>query len=182
MPTRRETKARDVMRAEVETLTPDDTIHMALQLFEDSGISGAPVVGKDGGLLGMLTLADVSRPEHEKDGLLETRSDDELAEPVGEERTDELDPAEAFYVKDDYSAGLLGPKLVGDWMTSGVITVARDASLEKVCETMVQNRVHRVCVVEKGVLVGLITSFDVVRHVARGRTRRARHARRAVRR
>jgi len=160
-------QAKDVMRKEVATLAADDTIESALALFEEARISGAPVV-ESGRLVGMLTLADVSRPEHLRQGRIETEREYELSEVSGEELTDELDPDEVFYVKEDYSPEVLGRERVGDWMTSGVVSVLAEATLEEVCRVMVERQIHRVCVAEGEKLVGLITSFDVVRHVARG--------------
>jgi CBS domain-containing protein len=160
-------RAKDLMRGEVATLSADDSIETALALFEESRISGAPVV-ESGRLVGMLTLADVSRTEHLRQGRIETEREYELAEVSGEELTDELDPDEVFYVKEDYSPGVIGRERVGDWMTRGVVSVPVDAPLEEVCRVMVEHQIHRVCVSEGEKLVGLITSFDVVRHVARG--------------
>jgi CBS domain-containing protein len=165
-------KARDLMRTDVATLEAEDTIESALELFEDSGISGAPVL-QAGRLVGMLTLADLGRTEHVKDARIETKGDYEFGEPVGEELGDELDPAEVFYLKEGYSPEVVDRARVVDWMSPGVITVSADDSIEDVCDVMVKNRIHRVCVLEAAKLVGLITSFDVVRHVARGTKRPA---------
>lgn len=163
------TKARDLMRTAVTTLSPDDTIEAALTLFEDQGIGGAPVVA-NGRLVGMLTLTDVTRTEHLVNDRPSTRSEYALSEPVGEELTDELDPTEAFYLKDDYSPDVRGRALIGDWMSRGVVSVAPEDSLQQVCSVMANHKIHRVCVTSGERLVGLITSFDVVRHMA-GRRR-----------
>jgi CBS domain-containing protein len=174
-------RAKDLMRGEVATLSADDSIETALALFEESRISGAPVV-ESGRLVGMLTLADVSRTEHLRQGRIETEREYELAEVSGEELTDELDPDEVFYLKEDYSPEVLGRERVGDWMTSGVVSVPADATLQEVCRVMVERQIHRVCVSEGEKLVGLITSFDVVRYVARGaRVAAARKATRPAR-
>lgn len=164
--------ARDVMQSDVATLSAADTIETALSLFEEARISGAPVLS-NGRLVGMLSLADISRPEHLRDGRIETERDYVLSEPVGEERTDELDPEEAFYLKEDYSPALLGRELVGTWMSSGVVSVSPETPLTRVCEVMLDRQVHRVCVTRGEKLLGLISTFDVVRHVA-GRQRPAR--------
>lgn len=158
-------KARELMRTEVVTLAPDDTIETALAVFEESGISGAPVVA-DGRLVGVITLADVSRTEHLRGDQIETHRDYDFSEPVGEERTDELDPEEVFR-KEDYSAEVLGRELVKDWMTNRVVALSPTASLARVCTVMQEEHIHRVFVTEEGRLVGVISSFDVVRHVAR---------------
>jgi CBS domain-containing protein len=171
MQARKNVRAKDLMRGDVATLSADDSIETALALFEEARIGGAPVVA-NGRLVGMLTLADVSRPEHLNGGRIRTERDYELSEPSGEERLDELDPDEVFYVKEDYSPEVLGRERVADWMTSGVVSVPAEATLEEVCRVMVERQIHRVCVTEGDKLVGLVSSFDVVRHVA-GAERRA---------
>jgi len=167
--------AKDLMRVDVAVLSTDDTIESALALFEEARISGAPVVS-NGRLVGVLTLADITLPEHQRDGHLATERDYELAEPPGEERTDEVDPEDVVYRKEDYSPEILGRELVGDWMSEGVVAVPPDASLEKVCQTMEEKQIHRVFVTEREKLLGVISSLDVVRLVARGGlgTRKAR--------
>ncbi len=161
-------KVREVMRKEVATLSPDDAIETALESFEEAGISGAPVVDMGGRLVGVLTLADVARTEHLKDDRLSARRGGyEMGEPVGEEFSDELDPDEVFYVKEDYSSEALGRDLVGDWMTREVVSVGPDEDLAQACRAMADRKIHRVFVTDQEKLVGMITSFDVVRWVAR---------------
>lgn len=156
--------ARDVMRTDVATLATDDTIETALALFDESRIGGAPVVA-NGQLVGMLTLSDISRPEHLKGSGLETRRDYDLT-PDEDELAEDFDAEQVIYLKDDYSPDVLGRELVGDWMSSGVVSVSPDTPLERVCQVMLEKQVHRVCVTEASRLVGLISSIDVVRQVA----------------
>ena len=163
-----ELTARDAMRTELVTLSPDDSIEDALALFEESRIGGAPVVDGSGKLVGVLTLSDVARTEHVSGNRIETqRGTFDMGELSGEERTDELDPDEIYYVKEDYSAAVLGAERVSDWMTHEVIAVAPEAPLTKVCAAMVDKQIHRVFVTERHRLVGVVSSFDVVRCVAR---------------
>ena len=116
----------------------------------------------------MLTLTDVARTEHLAEGPAASGGEYALSESDDEELESDLDPAEVFYLKEDYSPEVRGPALVGDWMSRGVVSVAPEASLERVCEVMVREHIHRVCVTAGDRLVGLITSFDVVRHLAGG--------------
>ncbi|MCK5250429.1 MAG: CBS domain-containing protein [Spirochaetaceae bacterium] len=53
--------AIDLMSRDVMTITPDTAILDASILFEQSGFSGAPVIGVDGDLVGMFALKDVSK-------------------------------------------------------------------------------------------------------------------------
>lgn len=50
--------AKDYMAANVVTLTPEMEIMRAIGLLVEKGISGAPVVGKYGDLVGILTEKD----------------------------------------------------------------------------------------------------------------------------
>ena len=51
--------AKDVMSRKVVTLTPGLPLAKAAALFEKHAISGAPVVGPDGGLIGILSQTDI---------------------------------------------------------------------------------------------------------------------------
>lgn len=162
-------KASDVMRRDLATLSPDDSIETAIETFEDSRIGGAAVVDSSGHLVGVLTLSDVARTDHVRGGRVAVQSGGyELSEPVGEEQVDELDPCEVFFSKEDYSAGTFDRQRVADWMTRGAVSVAPDTSLREVCKAMLARSIHRVFVTDGPKLVGVISSFDVVRCVARG--------------
>jgi CBS domain-containing protein len=170
-------RARDLMRKNVVALSPDDSISTAVGVLEDAQISGAPVVSSSGRLVGVLTLTDLARSEHLSEDRIETqRGEREMSEPVGEELTDELDPSDVFFRKDEFSADLRGAERVGDWMTRDVISVGPDAPLERVCRTMLDQHVHRVFVCEETKLIGVVTSFDIVRCVAEGAPARRKQA------
>jgi CBS domain-containing protein len=50
-----------------------------------------------------------------------------------------------------------------DAMTKEVVAVGPDASAADVANAMTQHRVHRVLVCENGILLGLVTTFDLLR-------------------
>ncbi len=54
--------ARDVMTTELVTVPPDMPLAAVARLMAERGISGVPVVGPDGALLGMLTEGDPDPP------------------------------------------------------------------------------------------------------------------------
>ncbi len=160
-------QAKEVMRKQVATLSPDDTIEAALATFEDLGIGGAPVADENGKLLGVLTLTDIARTEHlSGDRIRSERGTFEMSEVTGEEYEEETDPNEVFFAKDDYSTETAGKDLVGDWMTAKVISARPDEPLMEVCAKMVRHQIHRVFVIDKEKLIGVVSSFDVVRCVA----------------
>jgi CBS domain-containing protein len=51
-------------------------------------------------------------------------------------------------------------------MTSEVKSVPPQATVEEVCRKMAAERVHRLLVMEKRKLLGIVTSFDIVRLLA----------------
>ncbi len=169
-------RARDLMRADVTSLSPDDTIESALATFEELRISGAPVLDATGRLLGVLSLSDIARPEHTAEDLLQTKPRGfELADES--EGADDALPGEVFFAKEDYSSEIRGRELVCDWMNEELISVRPDADLVEVCTAMVDQGIHRVFVCEGTRLLGVITSFDVMRCVAQSRRPAARKGR-----
>jgi CBS domain-containing protein len=157
---------REVMRKDLATLSPDDTVQAAIDLFEDLRIGGAPVVDGGGKLVGVLTLFDVAQTDRVREPDAESSGDFDMIEPADETRFDESDPDEIVGLKEDYSPAVAGRVLVSDWMTREVVTVPPAATLAKVCRLMVDRHIHRVFVAEDGKLLGVVSSFDVVRCVA----------------
>ena len=58
---------------------------------------------------------------------------------------------------------------VRDVMNTDVVTVEPDTPLEEVARRLVERHVHRVPVVERGRLLGVVAALDFVRLVAGGR-------------
>ena len=149
---------------ELITLAPDATAKEAIETLEEYKIGGAPVVDSTGALLGVLTVSDIAREEHLVEGRLSTeRSEYYLASPLDDE--DWASERELAYME-NYSPETAGPDAVRDWMTPEIISVEPDASLKSVCQLMVERSIHRVLVVEDSVLKGLLSTFDIVRHLA----------------
>ena len=63
---------------------------------------------------------------------------------------------------------MLAPDMsVEDIMTPDVLCVPPDASVESVAQKMVDAGVHRALVVDDATLCGIVTSFDLLRVLAR---------------
>ena len=50
---------KEIMRRRVLTLSPDAPLSQAAKMFDERGISGAPVVSPEGRLLGVLSRTDI---------------------------------------------------------------------------------------------------------------------------
>lgn len=165
MKSSRKIVAEDVMSPRVATLSPGETIDSAMRTFTEARISGAPVVDVEGRIVGVLSLSDIARSERlEDEGFEKDGRAYDLADPLDEELDEDFDPSEVFFLKEEYSIG--GGVTVADRMTREVVCVGPDTTLEQLSEVMVSQRIHRVLVTRDSELLGVVSSFDVVRAVA----------------
>jgi signal-transduction protein with cAMP-binding, CBS, and nucleotidyltransferase domain len=178
---------RDLMAPNPIRVAPEDTLRAAADLLTLGGIGGAPVV-TDGRVIGVVTLTDILAFEADDPGVVMPASEDGL-EPDEEPDLDEPDSA-----SDDAAAWFLGmwdvegpdsvtrmaesegpgwntldDHTVAEVMSRQVIEVAAGAPVTEAARIMERERIHRLIVVEDGALVGILSSFDLVRAVAAGR-------------
>jgi CBS domain-containing protein len=159
-------KARDVMTTDVVVLAPQTPLQDAVRTFAEANISGAPVVDANGRLIGVLSAHDVARPENVRDGALSLDGDDDFRGGASERDDEVEDPEDEILAMNDYRSTDLRSGLVTDFMTPGVITVDPTTSLKQICERMVSEHIHRVLVVDRQELLGIVSSLDIVRAVA----------------
>ncbi|OAI55177.1 hypothetical protein AYO44_00240 [Planctomycetaceae bacterium SCGC AG-212-F19] len=150
--------ARDLMTPNPVSIQETATIQEALVLLVDRGIHAAPVIDDAGRPIGVLSSTDIIVHDRESVTTLPrlpefyTHSDLELA-------TGESLPR-GFQVQH------VDRTRVSDIMTPTVFAVAPDAAAATVVNEMLARRVHRLFVVDSGgVLVGVISAFDVLRHM-----------------
>lgn len=166
----RNVTAADMMRKDVLVLRQTQPTSEAIEVLEDAGISGAPVVDGAGNLVGVLSLSDIARSDHVREGrIAETFGDESLAY-ASEDEQDEEELAHVLSDRDDYSSRLRGSDTVGDWMNRSVLSIGPTATLKEVCASMIAHGVHRLLVVKDRKLMGIVTTMDVVRMVAGGVT------------
>ena len=154
----RNTLVRQVMTTEVLTFRPTDTIDAAARALADRRLGGAPVVGDDGGVVGLL----------EDDDLIV--QDTRLHVPTVISLFGgylELPSALAHFERDLRKAVAA---TVADVMDSDAPTCGPDDTLETVATALHENGGSRMAVVDgDGRLVGIVSRGDLVRAIA-GRT------------
>ncbi|MCB9879343.1 MAG: CBS domain-containing protein [Planctomycetes bacterium] len=148
--------AEDVMQRKIVTLGAGDSLPAAERTLTEAGISGAPVLDDHDRVLGVVSMTDLLRHRAEDDDI----PDDAEAE-VFDDSIDETEQV-AFFRPE---AGAC----VGDVMTQEIVSVPPSMPLAKIAERMVSTHVHRVLVLERGRLIGLISTMDLLEKVARGR-------------
>ena len=146
--------AADLMQTSIVTVTPDDPLHIVQRLLYEEGIHGAPVVDELGTLRGIITSTDILRAASEAHD----------SEPVY--FTQEPEPGWGMG-PEDFKERLQGT-LVADFMTEEPIQVFPPTPVGQIAKTLLAHRVHRVLVVERGKLCGIVSAFDLVALLAEG--------------
>ncbi len=173
---------RDVMQENVITTSPETHISEVVQLLERERISGVPVVGDNGQLLGVVSMRDVIRLARELDAVPEARrwgltitgaarESKFLDAPVeGEFFAYYVTPQGKFVdVRDqvrELPGGLFDGYKVEDVMTPAPVTIGPDASLRDLAALLRRGPMHRALVVEGRRLMGIVTTMDVLAAVA----------------
>ena len=139
-------QARDVMTLRVYVVKADASIMDAGRLMLQNRISGLPVVGSSGELVGMVTEGDFLR--RGEIGTARQRSR-WLEFLIGPGR-----------LADEYVHAC--GRRVDEVMTSDPITVTEDTPLTEVVELMERHRIKRLPVVRQGKLVGIVSRADIM--------------------
>ncbi|MCC6811037.1 MAG: CBS domain-containing protein [Deltaproteobacteria bacterium] len=145
--------AKDVMTKKVATVTPETPISTLLDRLRATKFSGFPVVDERGKVHGLISQNDVLRA-------LAAGSSGDFQSVKRKAATKLLEGGGATA---DAVLGLT----VRDLMTPKIIGCAPSDGLAKVAKMMVAKRVHRVVVLDKGKIAGLISATDVVKHIAK---------------
>ena len=152
-------KVSDLMSSPVITVRPGDSIAELLQIFKDRGVTGVPVVGTADRLVGIVSRQDIVLEELR---LLDGR-------PGGATELDQILNGGFATVSADGLKSHSTP--VEEIMTPAakVLSCKRTTPITDACAVMARNHVHRLPVLAGRKLVGILTTFDVVRALADGR-------------
>lgn len=144
------TEVKEVMSKHVEYLMCDDTISDALAMMIDQGLTTAPVVNSEDKCIGILSRSDLTGTLLDEDGELSKLLDTSVTFGRFVESLETCDS-----------------RKVSEMMTYEVETIREDQSVVEACNIMSSNKIHHLPVVNAaGKVVGMISSFDVVKAVA----------------
>ncbi|MDA1183534.1 MAG: CBS domain-containing protein [Acidobacteria bacterium] len=135
-----EKRVRDLMSAQVKTLTRNDEVLSADTLMRSERIRHVPILNESGELTGILSQRDLFLS-----GLLRALGHGTAAR----DRT-------------------LGAMLVKEVMTSDVVTTTPETPIREAAQVMVDRKIGCLPVLDGGRLVGLLSESDIVSAVARG--------------
>jgi predicted transcriptional regulator len=148
--------AAELMTANPLSLREDATLREAVAFLVDRHITGAPVIDDAGRPVGVLTQTDIIIHDREE---------------VEHIRTPEVECGTPLPRSwwDEFQIERVDTTPVRDLMTPAVFCVAMDTPAWSVIEQMRELNVHRLFVVDDaGVLVGVVTAMDIVRHLSPG--------------
>lgn len=138
---------QDLMSTDVVSVTPETSLKELARVLAERGISGAPVLGEGGRILGVVSEADI---------LLKERGD--------EPRRTLLD----WLTESSSERAKVDARTVGEAMTAPAITIGAHTDISEAARTMVEQGVKRLPVIDwTGALVGIVTRADLVRAFAR---------------
>lgn len=133
--------ARDLMQRDPMTVSADLPVLLVLHLFVVSQVSGAPIVDDRGRVVGIISKTDLLQIVDQV-----CDADIDALESVTADLPEQLDGIVAR------EAG-----------TSEVVWVSPDAPISRVADLMRTEGVHRVLVGDPSHLLGIVTSFDMLR-------------------
>ncbi len=146
--------ARDIMQTRFHTLSPGDTIAEAVKHFqiaiedEQKKVFGLMVTDEDDHLVGMLSMYDILlfiQPKH--------------VHIWGE--MEDIDPSQLY----DEQLDKVKSILVGDIMTTEVVTSTTDSHLMVIADIMIKKHIRRLPVVDGPEIVGIVYVSDVFHHL-----------------
>jgi CBS domain-containing membrane protein len=129
---------RDIMMSSPVTLKPDDTLDLANDVITLGRIRHLPIVD-DGKLVGIISERDLMGAATKQ----------------------------IFGLKQTRQSALLKSVAVKDVMKKRVITVEPAADITEAAHLMAEKKIGCLPVVSTGVLIGLVTTTDILRYVER---------------
>jgi CBS domain-containing protein len=176
-------KVRDIMTADVVTVSPELTLREAMDVLVRHKVSGAPVVA-NGQVLGVVAASDLialaaAMPGVPTDGgeNAELEEGDEAAEWESEDETPSAyfnemwsdagaDADERMATPQSPEWNQLEAQTVGDAMTRAIHWLPPEATVIEAAEVMQRAKIHRVLIMEGEVLRGIVSAMDIARAVA----------------
>ncbi len=153
-------RVRDVMTSDVHVTSPETTLLDLDRELTELRIGGAPVLEGDQ-LVGVVSRADVvgALIQDQRDA---SRISSYYSSPYP------LSMGSVAQLSTDARklALHLGQARVGEVMSTELLTATPDEDLRAVAQRMVEHRIHRLPVVEKKVLVGIVSALDLVAEIA----------------
>jgi CBS domain-containing protein len=143
-------KVKDIMTADVITISADAEITLAAKILLENRINGVPVIDTEGKLVGILCQSDLVAQQKAfpvpsvftlMDGIMPLTSIKRLEKEIEK----------------------IAAVTVADAMTPNPVTVGLETPIEEVASMMVDKSFHTLPVMEDDMLVGIVGKEDVLK-------------------
>jgi CBS domain-containing protein len=151
--------AAELMTGNPVSIPAGALVGEAIVLLTERGFSAAPVIDEAGRPVGVVSRTDILVHERESEGHSPSCQCQE--DKIGVARDARRFPHEGFHVQ------AVDRTRVRDIMTPTVLCVTPETPAGQVVRQLLKLNVHRLFVVdETGILVGVISTVDVLRHLS----------------
>ena len=137
------------MTTAVITIGPEADITEAVKLLLEKGVNGLPVIDEAGLLVGILCQSDLVRMQKS------------LPIPSLFTLLDGFVPLSSSALLEAEVKRIAASK-VADVMSTKVVTIAPDMTIDEIAALMVDRKFHTLPVTDKGLLVGVVGMKDVI--------------------
>ncbi|WP_020408995.1 CBS domain-containing protein [Hahella ganghwensis] len=149
--------AKDIMTPHVKSVPETWTMQKFAGFLAENGISGSPVVDTDNQIVGIATLSDIADFHLNQ---VDTNYDNQMT-PEEQREARRL----RQFIFEEMSRM---PVEVRDIMTPILFWVDESTAVTDVAKQMMDEHLHRIFVKKDGEVVGIITSYDMLKLIAEG--------------
>jgi CBS domain-containing protein len=135
---------KEIMTKDVITVSPDASLKEVGSIFKEKRISGAPVVNRDGYIVGIVTLTDLLKI------LGQIYRCKEVEERFTGLKLSKMHEEEKTKTK------------VRDIMTKDIVTISEDRTIDDVMKLMFDKGIHTFPVIKEDKLIGIVGKRDLI--------------------
>lgn len=150
-------RARDVMSHPVWSVRAAAPVREAAETMSSHRVSGLAVLDRGGKAVGVISASDIVLYETTRSGVV-----------MGDRQYERLVAKAGQQLRRGFQIARVDEEDVRSVMTPKIIMTPAETALAEVAALMHREHVHRVFVEENGRILGVVTSFDVIRCVGRG--------------
>jgi len=146
--------AADLMNPEILSVPEDMSVRELARFLVDHEITGAPVEGEDGRLVGVVSVVDIASVASDDGRMRGDRSSPDFY-VTGWENKVAIEEIQNFRIENDELK-------VAEIMTPEVYSVSEDARISEVASTMLRGHLHRLLVTKDDKPVGIVSTSDLL--------------------
>lgn len=150
--------AKDIMNPSIISVEEDFSVHELANFFTDKMISGAPVVNKDGKLVGVVSLSDIVRNDERRTAIVTDKKESDYYLSGWEDNLNS-DEIQELHLEEDDSL------TVRNIMTPLIFKVEETELISTMSDIMIGGRIHRLLVTRDEKVVGIITTLDMLKAI-----------------